>query len=58
MKIIYRILAIIGLILLLVPALMYYFDSIGTEQMKSWMLLGTVIWFAGAIPWLGRKKSL
>lgn len=56
-RILYQILAAAGLALLLVPSILYYFDSIAIDQMKSYMFIGTVLWFAGAIPWLGRKKS-
>lgn len=56
-RILYQLLAAAGLSLLVVPSILYYFDSIAIEQMKSYMFIGTVLWFAGAIPWLGRKKS-
>jgi hypothetical protein len=32
-------------------------DRLELDQMKTFMLLGTMFWFAGAIPWLGRKKK-
>lgn len=52
----YKLLAAAGLALVLTPAILHYFDSMGNEQMKIYILLGTLLWFAGAIPWLGRKK--
>ena len=57
MKTIYQILAIVGLLLLLVPSILFYMDSITGERMKLIMLIGTVLWFSGAIPWLGKKKE-
>ena len=57
MKIFYTFLASAGLLMLLVPSLLFYFGSMEEEQMKLYMLIGTVIWFSGAIPWLGKKKE-
>ena len=49
--------AIAGLTLVLVPVILYYNGTITPEQMKNFAFLGTVLWFSGAIPWLGRKKK-
>jgi hypothetical protein len=57
MRTIYILLAASGLALVLIPSLLFYFDSMENEQMKTFMFLGTLLWFAGAIPWLGRKKE-
>jgi len=57
MKTIYRIVAVIGLLLLLVPSILHYYQRIDPEQMKLYMAIGTLLWFAGAIPWLGQKKT-
>jgi hypothetical protein len=57
MKYLYQLLAVAGLALLLIPSLLFYFDAIEEERMKVLMFTGTVIWFAGAIPWLGKKKK-
>jgi uncharacterized membrane protein len=57
MKYIYGVLGITGLVLLLVAAIMHFAGEIEADRMKDLMLIGTVIWFAGAIPWLGRKRS-
>ena len=57
MRYIYQVLAAVGLALVLTPSILHYFDNFGNEQMKTYVLLGTVLWFAGAIPWLGRKKK-
>ena len=54
---IYQLLAVAGLSLVLIPSILLYFDSMGDEQMKTYIFLGTILWFAGAIPWLGRKKK-
>ena len=57
MKYLYAALGIIGLLLLLFSAIMHFFGQMDADRMKDLMLIGTVIWFAGAIPWLGRKKG-
>ena len=57
MRYIYQLLAVAGLALVLIPSILLYFDNMGVEQMKTYIFLGTILWFAGAIPWLGRKKK-
>ena len=57
MKTIYRFIAIIGLLMVLIPSFMYYFQHIDPEQMKLYIGIGTLLWFSGAIPWLGQKKT-
>ena len=56
MRTIYQLIAAAGAGLVLLPAVLHYLDRMGNDQMKSFVLLGTMLWFAGAIPWLGRKK--
>ncbi|MCK5067191.1 MAG: hypothetical protein KAR16_07125 [Bacteroidales bacterium] len=56
MKYFYILLAIIGLTLVLVPSLLLYFGKMEPEQMKTYMFIGTLLWFSGAIPWLGKKR--
>ena len=55
MKYFYIILAVVGLTLTLVPSLLLFFDVMEPGQMKNYMLIGTLLWFSGAIPWLGKK---
>ena len=57
MKYFYIILAVVGLCLTLVPSLLLFFDAMEPEQMKNYMFIGTLLWFSGAIPWLGKKKA-
>jgi hypothetical protein len=40
----------------LLPAFFFFFGTLEEEQMKLYMFIGAMIWFAGAIPWLGQKK--
>ena len=57
MKYFYILVAIAGLGLVLVPSLLHYLGTIEAEHMKNYMLIGTLLWFGGAIPWLGKKKA-
>jgi hypothetical protein len=57
MRYFYMILAIVGLCLVLVPAFLFYYDFLEAGQMKNYMFIGTLLWFSGAIPWLGKKKT-
>lgn len=57
MKYIYPILAYAGLALVLIPSVLYYMDTLGNDQMKIYIFLGTMLWFAGAIPLLGKKMK-
>jgi hypothetical protein len=57
MKYLYIILAVVGLTLTLVPSLLLFFDVMEPGQMKNYMFIGTLLWFSGAIPWLGKKKA-
>ena len=57
MRYLYISLAVSGLVLVLVPVILFYTGIIAPEQMKNLVFLGTALWFSGAIPWLGRKKS-
>jgi hypothetical protein len=57
MRILYQLLSLAGLVLVTLPSILHFSGTITPDQMKSYMLLGTVVWFAGAIPWLGRKKK-
>ena len=56
MKYFYILLAIAGLSLTLIPSLLLFFGNMEAEQMKNYMLIGTLLWFSGAIPWLGKKR--
>jgi Na+/H+ antiporter NhaA len=57
MKYLFIILAAGGLCMMLVPAILMYLDRMDPVQMKNYMLIGTLLWFSGAIPWLGKKRE-
>lgn len=47
----------IGLALVIVPACLYLADSINKSQMKSLMLIGTLLWFLSAPLWIGGNTN-
>jgi hypothetical protein len=49
--------SVTGLALTLIPSLLLFLNVLDPVQMKNYMLIGTVLWFSGAIPWLGKKKA-
>jgi membrane protease YdiL (CAAX protease family) len=57
MKSLFIALALIGLVLVLVPSLLHYFGKLEADQMKTYIFIGTMLWFSGAIPWLGKKRA-
>jgi len=57
MKYFFILLAMAGLILVLLPSLLMYLGKMEVEQMKNYMFIGTLLWFSGAIPWLGKKRA-
>lgn len=57
MRYFYIIIASAGLALVLIPSILHYLELMETDQMKTLIFMGTMLWFAGAIPWLGRKKK-
>ena len=57
MRYFYPLLASAGLAMVLIPSVLQFMDRMESDQMKTLILLGTMLWFAGAIPWLGKKKK-
>jgi hypothetical protein len=50
MKKLLQVLAAAGLILVLVPSLLYFGGAIDHGAVRTMMTWGTVLWFIGAIP--------
>jgi len=50
-------LSYLGLLLVIVPALMYLSGSIEKSSMMTTMLVGTVLWFVTVPFWMGKKSS-
>ena len=56
MKILYKVLAIIGLLLTLLPPILATMGMIDLELTNTIMLVGMVVWLVGATPWLAFSK--
>jgi len=57
MKTIALLISLLGLALVIGPALSYLLGSLDKETMKSLMLAGTLVWFVSVPFWMGRKPS-
>lgn len=49
--------SLLGLVLVIGPALGYVFGSMNKESMRAYMLVGTLIWFVSVPFWMGRKEA-
>ena len=56
MRMVFRMVSIIGLVLTLIPAVLVFMQKIPFESHLWLMLLGTVIWFISA-PFALKKES-
>lgn len=53
---VFKAIAWIGLVLTAVGPILFYTGTIDVDLNKKIMIAGMVIWFIGAIPWLGKKE--
>ncbi|NLB25982.1 MAG: hypothetical protein GX820_04735 [Bacteroidales bacterium] len=58
MKRILQIISLAGLILVILPSILFFLGEISRSKLNSLMLAGTVIWFASAVFWLGSKEKV
>lgn len=49
--------AVAGLLLTIVPSLVYLVSDLSLELMLRWMVAGMVVWFLAATPLLGFEKK-
>lgn len=43
--------------LLITAPVLFFAGRIDLDQSKFWMMIATIVWFAGASFWIGRKES-
>jgi hypothetical protein len=55
--ILFRILAIIGLLLTIGPSVLHFFGQLESSRVNVWMIIGMVVWFISAFIWYGRKRG-
>lgn len=53
MKALYKPLALGGLILTILPAILLLTNAIDVPTVKVMMTIGMILWYLGATPWLG-----
>jgi hypothetical protein len=57
MKYLFIVLSILGLILSIVPSLLFFLGSMDLDSMKLWMGIGMVIWMVTAPFWINKKED-
>lgn len=57
MKKLFKIAALVGLLLTVIPPILLFMGVLGClATTKTLMLVGMIIWYVGATPWLGFQK--
>ena len=52
-----KLVALLGLLLTLVPPVLLFTGAIGSlDTVKAVMLIGMIVWYLAATPWLGFQK--
>ena len=57
MKTILQIISLAGILLTIVPPILFFLGKMSHSSQNFWMLAGAVIWFASAFFWLGSKEK-
>lgn len=57
MKKLLPLVSLVGLALVTAPACLYVAGVTDKPEVKTWMLVGTVIWFLSAPLWIGRNEG-
>ncbi|WPP53258.1 hypothetical protein [Catalinimonas niigatensis] len=57
MKSLLKILSLVGLLLTLIPSILYFSGYISAEQHKLLMLIGTALWFLTAPFWMNKSEE-
>lgn len=57
MRIILQIISLVGLLMTIVPPILFFSGNISHIQQNWYMAVGAFIWFLSAIFWLGEKSK-
>ena len=57
MKRIMEVISYLALALVVAAPLLFYTGTVTLERNKTLMLVATVVWFAGALCWMGRERE-
>ena len=52
-----KIASFLGLIIMLVSSVLYFHGEIAESAVNTYMMIGTLVYFATAIFWLGKRQS-
>ena len=55
MKLILKIVSLVGLIVTILPAFLVFVDIITLSNSKVLMMVGTILWFVSAPFWMNKK---
>jgi high-affinity Fe2+/Pb2+ permease len=58
MKRILQMISLAGLILTILPSILFFLGEISHSTQNSWTLAGTILWFISAVFWLGGKEKV
>ena len=58
MKRILQMISLAGLILTILPSILFFLGEISHSTQNSWTLSGAIIWFISAVFWLGGKEKV
>ncbi len=57
MKYLLQILSLAGILLTIIPSVLFFSGTLSRTSQNLWMLIGTIAWFVTATFWLGKKKE-
>jgi len=57
MRVILQVISLSGLLMTIVPPILFFTDKISHAQQNVYMAIGTMIWFISAFFWLGKKSK-
>lgn len=57
MKYLLQIISLAGILLTIVPPVLFFAGTMSNSIKNLWMLIGTIVWFVTATFWLGKKKK-
>jgi len=57
MKSLLKIISSIGLVLSIVPPLLFFFGRLEMSSMKGWMGIGMALWLLSAPFWINKKQE-
>ncbi len=57
MRTILIVVALLSLVLLMLPSILFLMGRMGLDTVKCTMMGATILWFATGTPWLGKRTG-